>query len=337
MKNASKTYLKLVDFISSKMRMAHIYQPVMLIEILKSGGTASVTNIAKALVGHDTSQVEYYKHITKRMVGKVLTTNNGITELIKDGRKIVGYQIPGTDDLSAKEIENLVSLCIEKIEKYINKRGDKIWSHRRKSSGYISGTLRYEVLKRAKFRCELCGISAEKKALEVDHILPRNNGGSDDISNLQALCYTCNAMKRDRDDTDFRGMADSYEKRKKGCVFCKIGNGRVIASNELCYAIRDKHHVTKLHTLIIPKRHVSDFFNLHQPEINAVHSLLEEMKNEIEVLDKTVTGFNTGSNSGGDAGQTIFHCHIHLIPRRKGDMKNPRGGVRGVIPNKQNY
>ena len=100
----------------------------------------------------------------------------------------------------------------------MGKRGDNVWEHRRKSSGYISGTLRYEILKRAKFRCELCGISAEQKALEVDHILSRNNGGSDEQSNLQALCYSCNAMKRDRDDTDFRQMNNSYEYREDDCI-----------------------------------------------------------------------------------------------------------------------
>ena len=139
------------------------------------------------------------------------------------------------------------------------------------------------------------------------------------------------------DDTDFRGMAKSYEKREKGCLFCETGKARIIASNELCYAIRDNYSVTEHHTLVIPKRHVSGFFELHQPEINAAHSLLDEMRKEIEALDESVTGFNVGVNCGEDAGQTIFHCHIHLIPRRKGDVKNPRGGVRGVIPEKRVY
>ena len=185
------------------------------------------------------------------------------------------------------------------------------------------------MLKRAKFRCELCGILDTDKALEVDHIVPRNHGGIDDISNLQALCYSCNAMKRDRDDTDFRGVSESYGKREAGCPFCEMEEPRVIASNALCYAIRDKFPVTEHHTLIIPKRHVSDFFELYQPEINAVHSLLGGMKQQVEELDSSVTGFNVGMNSGEAAGQTVFHCHVHLIPRRKGDVENPRGGVRG--------
>ena len=328
----SETYRKLSDFISKKMRMSHIYQPVMLIELMKHEGTADVSDIAKALLVQDVSQVEYYEHITKNMVGKVLTKNRGLTERNKNDYHLIGFK-----DLSPDEVSALTDLCLSKIDEYIGKRGDKIWSHRKMSSGYISGTLRYEVLKRAKFRCELCGISADDKALEVDHIIPRNNDGTDDISNLQSLCYSCNAMKRDRDDTDFRGMAESYKEREKGCIFCEVEASRIIAENELCYAIRDNYPVTELHSLIIPKRHTLDYFDLHQPELNAVQSILDKLKTEVEQLDETVTGFNVGVNSGEDAGQTIHHCHIHLIPRRKGDVENPRGGVRGVIPSKQDY
>jgi ATP adenylyltransferase len=331
----TKRFEDLSDFIRNQMRMAHIYQPAMLVELLQNGGQASVTEVSKALLSRDVSQIEYYEQITKNMVGRVLTKNRGITD--KDGNT---YSIKGFKELGSEEVEILINLCIGKIDEYVGDRGDRIWSHRKKSSGYISGTLRYEILKRAKFHCELCGISAEDKALEVDHIVPRNSGGTDDLSNLQALCYSCNAMKRDRDDTDFRGMAESYREREKGCLFCKMEHGKVRkvkGSNELCYAVRDNYPVTKHHTLVIPKRHVSDFFELHQPEINAIHSLLDRVKREIEELDESVTGFNVGINSGEDAGQTIFHCHIHLIPRRKGDMKNPRGGVRGVIPNKRIY
>jgi diadenosine tetraphosphate (Ap4A) HIT family hydrolase len=76
---------------------------------------------------------------------------------------------------------------------------------------------------------------------------------------------------------------------------------------------------------------------LYQPEINACNQLLQDMKSKIEERDESVTGFNIGMNSGKDAGQTIPHCHIHLIPRRQGDVETPKGGVRGVIPSKQGY
>ena len=328
----TKRFEDLSDFIRNQMRMSHIYQPAMLVELLQNGGQASVTEIAKALLSRDVSQIEYYEQITKNMVGRVLTKNRGITD--KDGNT---YSIKGFEELGSEEVEILINLCIGKIDEYVGDRGDRIWSHRKKSSGYISGTLRYEILKRAKFHCELCGISADEKALEVDHIVPRNSGGTDDLSNLQALCYSCNAMKRDRDDTDFRQVAESYGDREDGCLFCEVSKQRIISENELCYVVRDLYPVTKDHTLVIPKRHVSDFFDLYQPERNAVHSLLDQQQVLIQETDETVTAFNVGINSGEDAGQSIFHCHYHLIPRRKGDTENPRGGVRGVIPRKQSY
>ena len=324
-------YQELSEFITRQMRMSHIYQPVMLIELLGNHGHASVNQIARSLLLEDRSQIEYYEHITRNMVGRVLTRNRGVTR--KDGDV---YSLNGFPELSAREIDDLIQQCLDRMTSFLGKRGDA-WSHRRRASGYISGTLRYEILKRAKFRCELCGISADKKALEVDHIIPRAQKGSDDESNLQALCYSCNSMKRDRDATDFRGIAESYGYRETGCIFCEPDPDLVIAENELCYARKDGYPVTESHTLIIPKRHVPDYFALHQPEINAIHRMIQERKAFLEGSDDSITGFNVGVNSGTSAGQTIGHAHVHLIPRRDGDIDDPRGGVRGVIPEMQNY
>jgi diadenosine tetraphosphate (Ap4A) HIT family hydrolase/5-methylcytosine-specific restriction endonuclease McrA len=175
------------------------------------------------------------------------------------------------------------------------------------------------------------------RALEVDHIVPRSRGGTDDPDNLQALCYRCNAMKRDRDDTDFRGMAESYERREQGCPFCEMPKDRAVGETELAYAIRDAFPVTSLHTVLIPKRHVRGYFELGRSELNACQRLLEQEKKAIEQADPSVEGFNVGVNEGEVAGQTIFHCHIHLVPRRKGDVEDPTGGVRHVLPGKGDY
>jgi len=99
----------------------------------------------------------------------------------------------------------------------------------------------------------------------------------------------------------------------------------------------DNFPVTEGHTLIIPKRHVAEYFELYQPELNGTQSLLSQMKQEISRADGRVSAFNIGVNIGIAAGQTVSHCHVHLIPRRDGDVENPRGGVRGVIPAKQSY
>ena len=324
-------YEELADFIQNRMRMSHIYQPVMLLTLLRSGGQSSETEIAKAILEHDPSQVEYYERITNNMVGRVLR-NHGVVEKSKKDYGLVDF-----DSLSGPEIDKLTALCKQKLSEYVEKRGRAIWTHRIKSSGYISGTTKYEVLRRAKFHCELCGVSADNRALEVDHIIPRNRGGSDDISNLQALCYRCNAMKRDRDNTDFRAIRESFKKRDKDCIFCNIEKGRIIQENELAYTIRDGFPVTPLHSLVIPRRHVPTYFELGQSEVNACTQMIAELKGRIETEDSEVKGFNIGINDGEVAGQTVFHCHIHLIPRRHGDVRNPRGGVRHTVSGKGYY
>ncbi len=112
---------------------------------------------------------------------------------------------------------------------------------------------------------------------------------------------------------------------------------RKVGETELAYAIRDAFPVTPLHTLVIPKRHVRSYFELGRPELNACQRLVEQEKRAIEWADGSVEGFNVGVNDEEVAGQTIFHCHMHLIPRRKGDVEDPTGGVRHVIPGKGFY
>ena len=138
-------------------------------------------------------------------------------------------------------------------------------------------------------------------------------------------------MKRDRDGTDFRGLAAEYDYRQPNCDFCELPTTRVIGENQLALVIEDAYPVTEGHTLIIPKRHVADYFDLRQAEINAVFSLLKEVRGNLLAQDTSIKGFNSGANSGAVAGQTVFHCHIHLIPRREGDTKKQVGGIRNVI------
>ena len=126
----------------------------------------------------------------------------------------------------------------------------------------------------------------------------------------------------------------------KECPFCSIldndVNNRVIAQNDLAFVIRDGYPVSEGHTLIIPKRHAGSFFEITNEERVALLSLLDSAKKK---LDKEFEpdSYNIGINDGEEAGQTVPHLHIHLIPRHKGDMDDPKGGVRGVIPEKQKY
>ena len=121
------------------------------------------------------------------------------------------------------------------------------------------------------------------------------------------------------------------------CLFCNIKASGLTEENELAYASYDSYPVSEQHCLIIPKRHVKNYFDLTDEEIIACNQLIKKIKEKIEIKDKTVKGFNIGTNIEEVAGQSIKHCHIHLIPRRNGDVKNPQGGVRSVIPLKQHY
>jgi diadenosine tetraphosphate (Ap4A) HIT family hydrolase/5-methylcytosine-specific restriction endonuclease McrA len=323
--------LNLKEYIESKMRMSHIYQPVMIKTLLMNKGRADKTKIARSLFSYDASQIEYYEKVTNNMVGRVLR-KNGVVQKEKDV-----YRLNNFDSLASEEVIELIQLCEQKIQDYIDKRGDAIWAHRRKNRKAVSGSVRYEVLKRAKGRCELCGVSKEEKALEVDHILPKNLGGEDSIDNYQSLCYTCNANKRDTDDTDFRELEIHYKVRIKGCVFCQKFSNDYLLESSLAAVILDQYPVTSGHSLVIPKRHCSDYFELSQPELNALHRLAELRKEQLLEHDPSIQGFNLGFNSGEVAGQTVFHCHMHLIPRREGDTPNPRGGIRNVIPGMGEY
>ena len=121
------------------------------------------------------------------------------------------------------------------------------------------------------------------------------------------------------------------------CVFCNLDESRIEIENDLALSFKDLYPVTDGHTLVIPKRKVQSIFDLTEEETAAMFELLHLQKEDLKNKDSSITGFNIGINDGEDAGQTIMHCHIHLIPRRSGDMEDPRGGVRGVIPEKQSY
>lgn len=123
----------------------------------------------------------------------------------------------------------------------------------------------------------------------------------------------------------------------EGCVFCgEIEKDRVLFETRKWIAMYDKYPVSKGHVLLIPKEHYETFFDLPEQLTNSIQYWIEHIKN---ILDDKYhpSGYNIGVNCGKSAGQTVMHCHIHIIPRYDGDVEDPRGGVRGVIPSKQKY
>jgi len=121
----------------------------------------------------------------------------------------------------------------------------------------------------------------------------------------------------------------------KDCPFCRAGNA--IVESDLAFSLYDNYPVTPLHSLVVPRRHVGSFFDLTMQECIDCMIVLNQTRKKLLMQDGQITGFNIGVNDGTEAGQTVPHCHMHLIPRRKGDVKNPAGGVRHVLPGKGYY
>ena len=120
------------------------------------------------------------------------------------------------------------------------------------------------------------------------------------------------------------------------CPFCTLPKQRILLASDLGLIVRDAFPISPGHTLIIPKRHVGSFFDLSPDELEDLMSLLAAAKANVDAEFKP-DGYNIGINDGPAAGQTVPHLHIHLIPRYKGDMPDPRGGVRWIIPDKADY
>ena len=161
------TYEDLKTFIANKMSLAHVYQPVMLKTLLENDGRASNETIAAQILAKDPTQLQYYVDRVKNMVGRVLTKERGITE-----RQGNNYLLNGFNNLSKTEVAELVRLCDLRLEEYENARDGKQWEHRDRTRKPISGSVRYEVIKRARARCEACGIIIRVSGVRVPPPLP---------------------------------------------------------------------------------------------------------------------------------------------------------------------
>jgi ATP adenylyltransferase len=162
----------------------------------------------------------------------------------------------------------------------VQKRGIGIWDYRLLDEEPIPDTLRYPVLKAAGGRCQLYGIAAKERPLDVDHIIPRSRGGNTELANLQALCSKCNRSKRNQDDTDFRSFPPPSA--DPTYVFCQSATiSKAVERNGSVFAIQDKYPVTPGHLQVIPIRHTQDFFSLTELERQDADQLLRLLQGRI--------------------------------------------------------
>ncbi|MDD4230911.1 MAG: HIT family protein [Dehalococcoidales bacterium] len=253
-------YEELRDFLLKKMRLSHIYQPLLIKTLVEANGKATTRQLARAFLAQDEKQLEYYEERLVQMPIPVLSKHGIIT---REGDMVS----LNTEKLNLKQQSEIKKICEEKIQDFIASRGLDTWKRGNVEAG--------------------------------------------------------------EDDVNYR---------QKDCIFCNVvGKREILAENDYCLAFLDAFPVTEGHTLIIPKRHVADYFELNKQETAAINDLLHQRRKTLLDQDTSIKGFNVGVNVGHYAGQSIMHCHVHLIPRREGDNPAPKGGVRGVIPARQSY
>jgi hypothetical protein len=212
------------------------------------------------------------------------------------------YALVGGEELSDAERDQLLELCRQRLDAFREQRGEEVGcllTQKPAASGTGAATAPRSAA-RSQSGCSPVPAAAANAAAHTSTrgpwrwttSCPGTRGGSDDLSNLQALCFRCNAGKRDTDTTDFRGLQASYASREAGCVFCALeASGRVLLENELALCIADAYPVTPGHSLVIPRRHVADGLALHQPEWNAVVELLKLRREQLSAQDATVSGW----------------------------------------------
>lgn len=165
----------------------------------------------------------------------------------------------------------------------------------------------------------------------IDNRVPRAERLSD--AEREALVLQCLAHLDDALD------ASAAAERVTDCILCELKpeHFKVVDENDLALTLIDSYPVTEGHCLVIPRRHAATWFDMNEAELLATSRLVHRARERLQREDPSVTGFNIGMNCWKSAGQSVFHAHIHLIPRRDGDQENPQGGVRKIFPEKAHY
>ncbi len=187
---------ELAHFVNHRMRMSHVYQPLLIRCLLDAGGQATLRQLAIEFAKEDEAQLLYYEERIKAMPLRVLR-RHGVVEHQDGIAKLTATK------LAFKEKASIRAACENKIGEFLSARGLGTWNYSLMNFDPVGDSLRFQILKRDRV-CQLCGATKKQERLEVDHIVPRSKGGTNDPDNLQVLCASCNRGKSNRDDTDFR-------------------------------------------------------------------------------------------------------------------------------------
>jgi len=227
-------YSELEIFVRKRMKMTHVYQPLMIKTLLESGSlTATVEDIARSFVGMDIPVLDYYKKMVKRWPHKTLRSHS----VVEYDRRHRSYRLLLDGNTSQGQIDRLVELCDLRLKEFTDRdRWIRTRHQRAERSGL--GSRRYDILAKSRGICVACGRKSTEAFLHADHIIPIARGGPDTPENMQALCDKCNLEKNARDDTDFLLWHKQMQfARDPKCRLCD-GRHRAL-DNRLAYAVTD--------------------------------------------------------------------------------------------------
>ena len=287
---------EVMEFVGHRMRMSHVYQPLMIRALVEAGGSASIRQLANQFLAKDDGQIRYYERIIRRYPVPVLKRHRIVT--MNDGT--VSLNIQDLDDQSRTQLKDI---CDQKIGEFMTARGNGIF---RLSGSPVSSTTRLRILEDSGGRCALCGVTNKEMAMDVDHIKPRSRGGSNERSNLQALCTRCNRSKRDRSEINY---AELFLAQKNGCYYCS-GEVRDSAVGKIGTVFATAGSTGKGDITVAPFHHANGYLRMSEAEHKDTAKLIRQL-----AIDRTelASGFSVSAvvNPGEPA---TSHAVIRLIP-----------------------
>ena len=271
---------ELIGFIDNKMRMSHIYQPLLIQSLVESGGQATLRELAVKFLSEEEAEIQEMMKTIKTMPVHVLSAKN------KNRKKPIVEEKDGVVRLLAKpadlkERAEILGACARKLHEYVARRGEGIWNHKWLNSP-AGGSMRLRVLEAGGRRCAICGATHKDRLLDVDHIIPRSKGGPSTFENLQVLCSKCNRAKGNRSERDFR-VAEPVA-GEENCQACSLPTlTEFVAENDLARAVWGDQ-VNGRELWILPKRHLASYIDLASQEVLAMHDVLRVALNSISAV-----------------------------------------------------
>lgn len=281
----------MAHFVKHTMEMTSVYQPIMIRTLVESGGEASDLDIARAFLGEDKKQLEYYARIAKRWPRRVLV-KHGVVAYRKGGRGKRGVFALRLEEATDGQRRRIAELCNLRLEEYIDKNvADMPSFNRFGRDPPVPDAVRDAVLARTGCMCAACGTRLDGAATWIDYIIPPGIGGdADDPSNLMALCAVCGLAKRDRNALEFL-LVRNRIKFRSGCYLCEKRESADLR-NDLAVAVPAARPAAGHRWIVAPKRHVSRFEEMIPAERHLCMDLIEPTKKRMRGAGCGMRGFS---------------------------------------------